>query len=94
MCSRPTGFARSRRQLRELPSAASAELTFVPVPSGLAELHATVVERPLVPTDRWTLASLGVVAAFRREVEVSSGAFTGGGERVTLGWRFGPGGLA
>ena len=86
-----TGLVQSRRQLRELPSAASAELTFVPVPSGLAELHATVVERPLVPTDRWTLASLGVVAAFRREVEVSSGAFTGGGERVTIGWRYWPG---
>ena len=46
---------------------------------------------PLVPTDRWTLAALGVVAAFRREVEVSSGALTGGGERITLGWRFWPG---
>lgn len=81
----------ARRQLRELPSAASAELTFVPVPSGLAELHATVAERPLVPTDRWTLATLGVVAAFRREVEISTGAFTGGGERVTVGWRYWPG---
>ena len=84
-------LTQARRQLRELPSAASTALTFVPVPSGLVELHATIAERPLVPTDRWTLARLGVVAAFQREVEVSSGALTGGGERITLGWRYWPG---
>jgi predicted double-glycine peptidase len=84
-------FVRARRQLRELPSAASAELTFVPVPSGLVELRATVAERSLVPADRWSVATLGVVAALRREVEVSSGALTGGGERLTIGWRFWPG---
>jgi predicted double-glycine peptidase len=85
------GLLRSRRRLRELPSAASAGLTFVPVPSGLAELHATVAERPLVPRDRWSLATLGATALFRREIEVSSGALTGGGERVTVGWRYWPG---
>ena len=87
----PERFVRARRQLRELPSAASAELTFVPVPSGLVELRATVAERSLIPVDRWSLAALGVVAALRREVEVSSGALTGGGERLTFGWRFWPG---
>jgi hypothetical protein len=86
-----TRLTQARRQLRELPSAAATALTFEPVPSGLAELHATVTERPIVPTDRWTLASLGVVAVFRREVELSTGALTGGGERVTVGWRFWPG---
>ena len=87
----PERFVRARRQLRELPSAASADLTFVPVPSGLVELRATVGERSLIPADRWSLAALGVVAALRREVEVSSGALTGGGERLTIGWRFWPG---
>jgi hypothetical protein len=84
-------FVGARRLLRELPSAAFAELTFVPVPAGLAELRATVSERPLLPSDRWTLAGLGLMAAARRELEVSTGAFTGGGERVTVGWRFWPG---
>jgi hypothetical protein len=85
------GFVHARRQLRELPSASSAELAFVPEPAGLVELRATVAERSLVPTDRWTLATLGVIAAFRREIEVSTGALTGGGERVTIGWRYWPG---
>jgi len=81
----------ARRRLRELPSAASAELTFVPVPSGLAELRAAIDERPLFPADRSTLATIGVNAAIRREAEVSTGALTGGGERIAIGWRFWPG---
>jgi hypothetical protein len=85
------GYVHARRQLRELPAAASAELAFVPAPSGLVELRATVAERPLVPADRWTLATLGITAALRREVEVSTGALTGGGERISAGWRFWPG---
>jgi hypothetical protein len=84
-------FVRARRQLRELPSAASAELTFVPVPSGLVELRATVAERSVVPADRASLVAIGLIAALKREVEVSSGALTGGGEGITIGWRFWPG---
>lgn len=87
----PQHFVRARRQLRELPAAAATELTFVPVPSGLVELRATVSERSPLPADRWSLAALGAVAAARREIEVSSGALTGGGERITVGWRFWPG---
>lgn len=87
----PQLFTMTRRRLRELPSASSAELEFVPVPSGRAEMRATVLERPLVPDDRWSYVALGVIAAFRREVEISTGAFTGGGERFTAGWRFWPG---
>jgi hypothetical protein len=84
-------FVRARRQIRELPSAASADLTFVPVPSGLVELRATVAERSIVPAGRASLAAIGLVAALRREAEVSSGALTGGGERITVAWRFWPG---
>ena len=86
-----SAYVHARRQLRELPSASSTELTFVPEPAGLVELRATIAERSLVPADRWSLATLGVVAAFRREIEVSTGTLTGGGERVTVGWRFWPG---
>ena len=58
---------------------------------GLAELRAHVVERPLVPTDPWSYAALGLVAVARNEVGLSTGALTGGGERFTAGWRFWPG---
>jgi len=84
-------FTLSARRLQELPSASSTRLEFVPTAGGVAELRAHVVERPLLPADVPGYAALGLMAAVRREVEVSSGAVTGGGERFTVGWRFWPG---
>ena len=84
----PGLFTVARRRLRDLPSASSAQLEYVPVPPGLAELRATVSERPRVPDDKVSLGIIAVDAAFRRQVEVSFGPFTGGGDRLTLGWRF------
>jgi hypothetical protein len=46
----PGLFDLSARRLKELPSATGTRLEFVPR-SGLAELRAHIVERPLVPTD-------------------------------------------
>jgi hypothetical protein len=76
--------------LRELPSASSAQLEYVPLGSGLAELRATVAERSLLPLNRVGLATIGLNALFRREIDVSIGPLTGGGDRVTIGWRFWP----
>jgi len=81
----------SARRLKDLPSAMGTRLEFVPRSSGLAELRAHVVERPLLPTDVWSYAVIGLLAAARNEVSVSTGALTGGGERVSAGWRFWPG---
>ena len=87
----PGLFDLSERRLKDLPSAVGARLEFVPRAAGLAELQAHVVERPLVPNDRWSYAALGLVAVARNEVTLSTGALTGGGERFTAGWRFWPG---
>ena len=87
----PASFLLARRRLDDLPSAISTQLTYVPVPSGLAELRATVNERPVVPTDVWSYAAIGAVAAARREVQFSTGSLSGGGERFTASWRFWPG---
>ena len=86
----PGLFDLSARRLKELPSATGTRLEFVPR-SGLAELRAHIVERPLVPTDLWSYASMGLVALARSEVSLSIGALTGGGERLSAGWRFWPG---
>lgn len=87
----PALLDRSARRLTGLPSAEGARVEYVPKPSGLAELRAHVVERPLVPGDAWSYVSLGLVAASRREVAISAGSLTGGGERIAAGWRFWPG---
>jgi hypothetical protein len=82
-------FLRARRRLEALPAAAAVRLEYVPVRSGLAELRATVNERRL-PSDRWTWAALGLTAGARREIEYSVASLSGGGERLTGGWRFWP----
>ena len=87
----PELVLRSERRLQALPAALSASVDVVPRPGGLAELRATVNERPLMPTDVWSYAGLGVVAASRREVRMATGALTGGGERLQAEWRFWPG---
>jgi len=86
----PGLFDLSARRLKELPSAMGTRVEFVPK-SGVAELRAHVVERPLMPSDPWSYAALSLVAAARKEVALSTGALTGGGERISAGWRFWPG---
>jgi hypothetical protein len=82
-------FARARRRLEALPAASGARLDYVPVPSGLVELRASVSERRTRP-GLWDVAALGLVAVARREVEYSLSSPSGGGERLTAGWRFWP----
>jgi hypothetical protein len=84
----PGSFLRARRRLAELPSAASTRLDYAPVPSGLAELRGALVERPALPSNRLSLAALGLTAAARREVRVASSSPTGGGEEIAVAWRF------
>lgn len=86
----PGLFTRSGRRLDELPSAFSTRLDFSAVPGGLAELRGTINERPVLPTDRWSYAAIGLKALANQELEVSTGSLTGGGERLTGGWRFWP----
>ena len=86
----PDTLHRARRRLATLPAAAATRLEYVPVPSALVELRASVDERPPVPTDIWTYAALGVSAAARRELEYGTGSWTGGGERLAGAWRFWP----
>jgi Papain-like cysteine protease AvrRpt2 len=81
---------RARRRLFELPSAVSARLDFVPVPSGLAEVRGVVDERPLFPTGALAYAGVGLSAAVTRELRLTVGSAAGGGERMGFGWRFWP----
>ncbi len=86
----PGRFVRAERQLASLPSATSTRLEYVPVSMGLAELRGVVAERPLVPTGRFSVAAMGLVAIATREVRVATGAPFGGGEEISGTWRFWP----
>ena len=87
----PDMVIRSERRLRDLPSAASAAIDVVPRPGGLAELRAAINERPVLPADVWSYAAIGAAAASRRELAISTGSLTGGGERFLVESRFWPG---
>jgi hypothetical protein len=87
----PGRFIRTRRRVDELPSAYSTRVEYVPVPSGLAELRATINERPVLPSDPWSLAAIGLKAAANREVDITIGSLTGSGETFKATWRFWPG---
>jgi hypothetical protein len=80
----------AERRLAELPSSGLSRIEYVPVSTGLAEVRATVVERPLVPSGWVSYAAIGLTAAARRQVDVASGSPTGGGERADIFWRFWP----
>lgn len=87
----PNLLLRSERRLGELPAAVSTSVELRPAAGGLAELRATVNERPVFPADVWSYVALGAVAASRRELGAGTGSLTGGGERLKAEWRFWPG---
>jgi hypothetical protein len=87
----PERYLRAQRALRGLPSSRAGNLEIVPVGQGLAELHATIVERPLVPRDVWSWGTIGVRAAVNKTVGLTLGSFAGAGERLSVQWRYWPG---
>jgi hypothetical protein len=61
---------------------------FVPLPSGLAEVRATVSERPLVPHGAFDLGVLALATSVTRELSTSVSSLSGGGEQIGIDWRF------
>jgi hypothetical protein len=79
---------RARRRLAELPSAQTARVVYRPGENGLAQLDAVVIERPMVPTSRTSLAATGVHLVSDRELTVAIASPAGGGELWTVAWRW------
>lgn len=81
-------LARTRRRFAELPAAVSTRLEYAPVRSGLAEVRGSVLEQALLPMSPISLGMMGLSAAATREVRLTFGSFTGGGEQTRVAWRF------
>ncbi len=79
---------RARRRLSELPAGGPSRVDIAPVGAGLVEVHAAVLERPLIPTTPLALGTLGVRALATREAIWQVASPTGSGERfdVTARW--------
>lgn len=81
------GLLRARRRLNELPVGTGA-VGFAPLSSGLAEIRATVTERPLIPRRWFDIGVLGLATAVTREIATGVSSPTGGGEQFAVDWRF------
>jgi len=78
---------RARRRLNDFP-AGSGTIDFTPVPSGLAEVRATIAERPVLPRGAFDLGTLGLATVVTRELSTSISSLTGGAEQIGIDWRF------
>jgi len=81
-------YERAARRLNELPSSDSSSLRYRPVPGGLAEIEAVVVERPVIPRGVVPLAATAARSWLQRELRVDVASPTGSGELWTAEWRW------
>jgi hypothetical protein len=84
----PSGLALARRRVSDVPALHQATVNHEPVPGGMVEVQAAVVERPRVESF-WRLAASGAVRAIaQREVGLEVASPSGGGELWTGSWRW------
>lgn len=84
----PERLTLAERRVADLPGLAMARVSYTPVAGGTVELHAAVVERPLIPSLTQLLVSGVVRASVRREAQLIVTAPLGAGERWTGAWRW------
>ena len=75
-------------RLRDLPSAELSSVSYKPLPEGRATVDAVLVERPVLPTTRASLAPAAVRLATDREVALDIASPTGNGELLRASWRW------
>ncbi len=81
-------YDRAARRLNELPSGDVGRLRYHPVSTGLADIEAVVVERPVVPSGRVPLAAAAARSWLQHELRVEVASPTGSGELWTAAWRW------
>jgi len=86
----PSRLALARRRVSDVPALRRATVDYQPVPGGIVEARATVVERPTVEP-AWQLVAAGAIrAVVQREVGLEVASPTGAGELWTGNWRWEP----
>jgi hypothetical protein len=81
-------LGRARRRLSALPAAIASRVEYEPVPGGIAQVRATVLERPLLPRSWLWAAATGARALTDREITVQIASPSGGGELLAFGYRW------
>lgn len=81
-------LVKARRRLAEVPAVMTSRISFTPGDDGRVQVDAAVVERPLVPTGTVLLAATGARALTDRELSWSIASPSGGGELLSVAWRW------
>lgn len=84
----PDALAHAERRIGSLPAIRAARIGYRPVPGGLAEVDAAVVERPLAPRTPPQVAAMTARALVNREVTYAVASPLGSGELWHAAWRF------
>jgi hypothetical protein len=84
----PSRLALARRRVSDIPALRRAAVEYQPIPGGLVEVRAAVVERPTVDP-AWRLVAAGAIRALaQHEMSLEVASPTGAGELWTGSWRW------
>ena len=78
----------AERRARDVPSIATARVSFHPLENGRAQIDAAIVERDRAPAAYPSWIGIGLNAATNRELAVSFANPSGGGDLVSVTWRW------
>jgi len=78
----------ARRRLAALPVAVTSRVSYRPLPGGLAQVEASLVERPLLLDTPSGLIAAAFESAVERQVSVNVSSPMGGGDLLSVHWRW------
>ena len=84
----PGALRLARRRVLAVPAVAAARVSFQPGQNGRAQIDAALVERDKAPVSFASWIGIGLRAATDREIATSFSSVSGGGDLVTVSWRW------
>jgi hypothetical protein len=84
----PSSLRLAERRVSDIPSIATAVVSYHPTEGRRAQVDVAVVEREAYPRGVPAAAALGIGAAVNRTIDGSVSSPTGGGERIDASWRW------
>jgi peptidase C39-like protein len=84
----PSALRLGRRRVLAVPAISAARLSFEPREDGRAQIDVSVVERDPAPASYASWIGIGLRAATNRELGTSFSNVSGGGDVITVSWRW------
>jgi hypothetical protein len=84
----PDALRLAQRRVRAIPAVAAARVSFQPRENGKARIDAAIVERSRAPIAPAAWLGIGLRTLTDREIATSFANVSGGGDLVSIAWRF------